>query len=64
MFDAYQLASTDLRDLAVNHPQVARAVLALYRSYKTQREASEELASRLDGEEQRASTGRSFPRRR
>ena len=51
-FDAYQLASTDLRDLAVNHPQVARAVLALYRSYKTQRIASEELASRLDGEEQ------------
>jgi predicted transcriptional regulator/transcriptional regulator with XRE-family HTH domain len=51
-FDAYQLASTDLRDLAVNHPQVARAVLALYRSYKTQRVASEQLASRLDGEEQ------------
>jgi predicted transcriptional regulator/DNA-binding XRE family transcriptional regulator len=51
-FDTYQLASTDLRDLAINHPQVARAVLALYRSYKTQRVASEELASRLDGEEQ------------
>jgi predicted transcriptional regulator/DNA-binding XRE family transcriptional regulator len=47
VFDAYSLASTDLRDLAVNHPQVARAVLALYRSHKTQREASEELASRL-----------------
>lgn len=51
-FDTYQLASTDLRDLAINHPQVARAVLALYRSYKTQRVASDELASRLDGEEQ------------
>src|ERR1700733_14238395 len=51
-FDTYQLTSTDLRDLALNHPQVARAVLALYRSYKTQRVASDELASRLDGEEQ------------
>jgi len=50
-FDAYQLTSTDLRDLAVNHPQVARAVLALYRGFKTQRHASEELASRLDGQE-------------
>ena len=53
-FDTYQLASPDLRELAVNHPQVARAVLALYRSYKTQREASDALASRLDGEEQGA----------
>ncbi len=51
VFDAYQLASTDLRDLAVNQPQVARAVLALYSSLKTQREASDTLASRLDGEE-------------
>jgi predicted transcriptional regulator/DNA-binding XRE family transcriptional regulator len=51
LFDAYQLTSTDLRDLAVNSPQVARAMLALYTSYKTQRGASEELASRLDGEE-------------
>jgi predicted transcriptional regulator/DNA-binding XRE family transcriptional regulator len=48
VFDAYQLTSTDLRELALNQPQVARAVLALYSSYKTQREASEELASRLD----------------
>ncbi len=50
LFDAYQLTSTDLRDLALNHPQMARAMMALYSSYKTQRGASEELASRLDGE--------------
>jgi transcriptional regulator with XRE-family HTH domain len=48
LFEAYELTSTDLRDLAINHPQVARAVIALYSSYKTQRQASEELASRLD----------------
>jgi predicted transcriptional regulator len=51
LFDAYQLTSTDLRDLTANHPQVARAVIALYSSYKTQRASSEELASRLEGEE-------------
>jgi predicted transcriptional regulator len=51
VFDAYKLASTDLRDLAINHPQVARAVIALYSSYKTQRTSSEELASRLEGDD-------------
>ena len=50
-FDPYHLTSGDLRDLALNHPQVARAVLALYSTLKTQREASNALASRLDGEE-------------
>ena len=51
LFDAYQLASPDLRDLAINHPHIGRAVLALYASYRTQREASEAMASRLEGEE-------------
>jgi predicted transcriptional regulator/DNA-binding XRE family transcriptional regulator len=51
LFDAYQLTSTDLRDLAVNSPQIARAVIALYSSYKAQRDSSDELASRLEGEE-------------
>jgi predicted transcriptional regulator/DNA-binding XRE family transcriptional regulator len=54
VFDAYQLNSQDLRELAVNQPQIARAVLALYGSYKTQREASEELATRLQGDDQGA----------
>src|SRR5271166_3744589 len=51
LFDPYQLTSSDLRDLAINHPHVARAVIALYSSYKTQRTSSEELASRLEGED-------------
>jgi predicted transcriptional regulator/DNA-binding XRE family transcriptional regulator len=51
LFDAYQLTSTDLRDLALNNPQVARAVIALYSSYKTQRASSEELATRLEDDE-------------
>jgi predicted transcriptional regulator/transcriptional regulator with XRE-family HTH domain len=48
VFDPYDLTSTDLRDLAFNHPQIARAVIALYSSFKEQRGASAELASRLD----------------
>jgi predicted transcriptional regulator/DNA-binding XRE family transcriptional regulator len=51
MFDPYQLTSADLRDLTLNHPQVARAIIALYSSYKTQRSSSEELASRLEGDD-------------
>jgi predicted transcriptional regulator/DNA-binding XRE family transcriptional regulator len=51
LFEAYRLTSSDLRELALNSPQVARAVLALYSSYKSQHEASDELASRLEGEE-------------
>ena len=51
LFDAYQLTSSDLRELALNGPQVARAVIALYGAYKAQRDASDELAARLDGDE-------------
>jgi predicted transcriptional regulator/transcriptional regulator with XRE-family HTH domain len=51
LFDVHAIASPDVRDLALNHPQVARAVIALYSSYKAQREASDELASRLDGDD-------------
>jgi predicted transcriptional regulator len=58
LFDAHGLASTDVRELAMNFPHVARAVIALYSSYKAQRETSDELASRLDGDES-AGTDRS-----
>src|SRR5579871_3532068 len=37
VFDAYGLNSADLRELALNTPHVARAVLALYGAYKAQR---------------------------
>src|SRR5579864_3150366 len=41
LFDAHPLTSTDLRELAVNNPQVAQAVIAMYGAYKAQRDASE-----------------------
>ncbi len=61
LFDAYRLTSTDLREFAVNTPQVARAVIALYSSYKAQREASAELASRLEGEDGAGLDGSRLP---
>jgi predicted transcriptional regulator/DNA-binding XRE family transcriptional regulator len=51
LFDAYRLTSSDLRELALNSPQVARAVIALYSSFKSQRDASDDLASRLEGDD-------------
>src|SRR5580693_3912089 len=39
LFEAYRLTASDLRELALNNSQVARAILALYSSYKSQREA-------------------------
>ena len=51
LFDAFRLTSSDLREFAANTPQVAQAVLALYSSFKAQRESSAELASRLEGED-------------
>jgi predicted transcriptional regulator/transcriptional regulator with XRE-family HTH domain len=51
LFDTYQLTSADLRDLTLNHPQIARAIIALYSSYKAQRASTEELESRLEGDE-------------
>ena len=51
LFDAHHLTSTDLRELAVNNPQVAQAVIAMYGAYKAQRDATDELASRLEGED-------------
>ncbi len=51
LFDAYRLTSADLRELALHSPLVARAVIALYSSYKAQRDSSQELATRLEGGE-------------
>jgi predicted transcriptional regulator/DNA-binding XRE family transcriptional regulator len=47
LFETYKLTAADVRELAQSSPQVARATLALYSSYKSQRDAGAELASRL-----------------
>jgi predicted transcriptional regulator/transcriptional regulator with XRE-family HTH domain len=56
LFEAYALSSAEVRDMVTQSPGVARAVLALYAAYKTAREASDSLASRVAaGEEAGAS---------
>jgi len=47
LFDSHGLTSSDLRELAATSPNVARAVLTLYRSYRNAKESAEMLAERL-----------------
>ena len=50
IFENHGLTNADLRDLASSSPNVARAVLTLYRSYASARESVTTLAERLTGE--------------
>jgi hypothetical protein len=47
LFDSHGLTNTDLRELTVSSPNVARAVLTLYRSYAAARESIATLGERL-----------------
>ena len=51
LFDSHGLTNADLRDVATSSPNIARAVLTLYRSYVATRESVSTLAERLTGEE-------------
>lgn len=51
LFDSHGLTNADLRDLATSSPNVARAVLTLYRSHVASRDSVATLAERLTGEE-------------
>ncbi len=51
IFEAHDVTTTEVRDLASSSPAVARAVLALYQAYRSAREASDTLAATLsDGD--------------
>src|SRR5216684_9187602 len=47
LFEPYGLAAPELRELATATPSLARAVLALYRAYRSQQQSTESLASRI-----------------
>ena len=47
IFDGYELARTDVRELIQSSPSAARAVLGLYRSYHEARESAQTLAGHL-----------------
>lgn len=54
MFEAHELVSTDVRELARSHPQISRALITLYQAYRAARDGAASLASQvtqdLDGE--------------
>jgi len=47
LFEPYGLAAAEMRELVTGTPSLARAVLALYRAYQSQRQSTESLASRI-----------------
>src|SRR6266851_5259430 len=47
VFEPYGLAAPELRELATATPSLARAVLALYRAYRSQQQSTESLASQI-----------------
>jgi predicted transcriptional regulator/DNA-binding XRE family transcriptional regulator len=51
IFESHGLTNADLRELATTSPNVARAVLTLYRTYAAARESAATLAERLSGGE-------------
>jgi predicted transcriptional regulator/DNA-binding XRE family transcriptional regulator len=50
LFDSHGLTNVDVRDLATQSPNLARAVLTLYRGYRTARAQAESLAEAALGE--------------
>src|SRR3954453_1801439 len=50
IFESHGLTNADLRELVANSPNVARAVLTLYRRYSTARESLSTLGERLAGD--------------
>lgn len=51
IFEALDLANSDVKDLAASSPSAARAVLTLYQAYRAAREAADTLTAKLsDGD--------------
>ncbi|KYF87444.1 DNA-binding protein [Sorangium cellulosum] len=50
IFESHGLTNADLRELVASSPNVARAVLTLYRTYATTRESLDTLGERLAGD--------------
>ena len=53
LFEGGELTSVDIREIATGNPNVAQAVLSLYRAYQTSRSRSDQLVSQLsEGQDQ------------
>lgn len=47
MFDAHQLTSQDVRELATNNPTMAKSFITLYEAFRTARDSATTIASQL-----------------
>ncbi|MFO0665790.1 MAG: short-chain fatty acyl-CoA regulator family protein [Polyangiaceae bacterium] len=62
LFEGGDLTSVDVREIATGNPNIARAVLSLYRAYQTARSRSDELVSQLsEGQDKGVSAGAHLP---
>src|SRR5262245_17469891 len=50
MFEAHQLTSADVRELATKNPNLSRAIITLYQSFRAARDSASAIASRLSEE--------------
>jgi predicted transcriptional regulator/plasmid maintenance system antidote protein VapI len=50
LFEPMGLTNADVRELAIGQPNVARAVVALYRTLQNTRESAQSMAGRLSGD--------------
>ena len=49
MFDSFELAGSDVRELSAHHPAIAKAVLSLYDRYKETHDSFYSLAGHFEG---------------
>src|SRR5436190_5019154 len=61
VFESHDITTTDVRDLVVQSPGVARAVLALYHAYRTAQESADTLAMKLSEGDEVSGIDRSRP---
>ena len=61
VFEGHDITTTDVRDLVVQSPGVARAVLTLYHAYRTAQESADTLAMKLSEGDDVSGIDRSRP---
>ena len=61
LFDAQDVTTGEVKDLAATCPQAARAVLGLYRAYREAREAADTLTARLSDGDLEGGAARQLP---
>ncbi len=59
IFEPFELSNTDVREASGSSPQIARAIVALYRAYEAARDSADTLASKLSEHDDLSTVDRS-----